>query len=55
MEKKNKFNKFLKNRTWRSKIAHRLKGDPKEVCRAFLNGHIDKNRPLRSGGSNENK
>lgn len=41
MKRKNKDYRFLKNRTWKSKYSHRLKGHPAEVCQDYLSGQID--------------
>lgn len=46
MEKRKKTTRFLKNRTWRSKVANRLKGRVEEVCQDYLYGAIDSDRPV---------
>lgn len=38
--------KFLKNRTWKSKVANRLKGRVEDICRDYLNAIIDREKPL---------
>jgi hypothetical protein len=40
MQKKSKL-RFLKNRTWKSRIQHRLRGRPEEVCTDYINGILD--------------
>lgn len=44
--KRKKIRKFLKNRIWKSRIAHRLKGHVDEVCRDYIAGLIDKTIPI---------
>lgn len=41
MDKKRKSTKYLKNRHWKSKCLHRLKGRSVDICRDYLRGFID--------------
>jgi hypothetical protein len=41
MDKKKKTTRFLKNRQWKSKCLHRLKGRPADICRDYWSGLID--------------
>lgn len=45
MEKRKPTVKFLKNRMWKSKIAHRLKGRVEDICQDFHFGIIDRDKP----------
>lgn len=51
MDKRKKMGRFLKNRTWKSKLANRLKGNAEDVCQDYLRGTIDSNRPMHFSNS----
>ncbi|MBY0515450.1 MAG: hypothetical protein K2P81_00975 [Bacteriovoracaceae bacterium] len=46
MDKKYKPYKLIKNRTWKSKLANRLKGKSDEICQDYLKGLIDSEYPI---------
>lgn len=41
MDRRKKTTRFLKTRTWKSKIGNRLKGRALDICRDYLYGAID--------------